>query len=49
MTIPNSVTSIGAEIFLYCSNFKKIYIDNVEGSLDTSNFGAANVEISWLR
>lgn len=49
ITIPNSVTSIGAEIFLCCSNLKKIYIDNVEGSLDTSNFGAANVEISWLR
>lgn len=49
ITIPNSVTSIGAEIFLYCSNLTNIYIDNVEGSLDTSNFGAPNAEISWLR
>ena len=49
ITIPNSVTSIGDNAFAGCTNLTNIYIDNVEGSLDTSNFGAPNAEIEWLR
>lgn len=49
ITIHNSVTSIGDNAFAGCTNLTNIYIDNVEGSLDTSNFGAPNAEIEWLR
>ena len=49
ITIPRSVTSIGRQIFKGCTNLTRIYIDNVKGSLDTSNFSAPNAEIEWLR
>ena len=49
ITIPNSVETLGASLFEGCSNLKNVYIDKVEGSLDTSNLGLAVGTITWLR
>ena len=49
VTIPNSVKSIDAQAFVNNPNLKTITIDNSEGSISGSPWGAENATIKYLR
>jgi len=47
ITIPSGVTSIGSTAFKSCTNLTAIYVDQTEGALSGSPWGATNATVTW--